>query len=768
MLGLPRRWIRQIGYLILIAFAAIIVLLVANRNNVGLDDYLPTGFLPSFFQPAADLFIVDIAIKNCFKIKSKNENCGLPSASEGLMGNLYGSGQWVKIDKDLGLGSSWYRKEYFSYKKAKKEALQGKIAVDEAAKEKTEKRGEDQKKNQVIVDIAISNPLIDSKVPENAKLKIPMYILKEFHSMKVYDDSHHEVLVEKQRAKMNGEKLQALTVDNDKSASNKINIKLEQDMLASNNANKDKENEKIRIEKVKEDSEADQKNQDEIELKTSNEKAPEEKQTKEKEKKKEDSKTTKTDNKEKVVDKKTEKAPNSDIKLDVIDDEDEKKREVLYERDTETSRHNLEVNYPIPTKEELVASGWSYKSNGIWLKYGNADSNAVTGIDILFGEDAVDPRPNWRLIKEGPLREVLSPSGKPAYISIRKGPRVDYKKNANPLKINKDGKFKILQVADLHFSTGVGKCRDPSPEKTKSDCKADPRTLKFLEKVLDLEKPDFVVLTGDQIFGDEAKDSETALFKALNPFIKRKIPFAVTMGNHDDEGSLSRTEIMSLSANLPYSMSSLGAEEVAGVGNYALTVEGPSSRNTAMTLFFLDTHKYSLNPKVTPGYDWLKESQLKWLEKEAAGLQKSIASYSHIHLSMAFFHIPLPEYRNLDQPMVGEKKEGITAPRYNSGARSILGKLGVSVASVGHDHCNDYCLQDTANNEGENKIWLCYGGGSGEGGYGGYGGYIRRMRVFDIDTNAGEIKSWKRKESEPEVDFDHQTLVSGGNVINSS
>lgn len=771
MFALPRRWIRQLGYLLLVFFITIVVLLVANRNNVGLNDYLPTGFLPSFFQPAADLFIVDIAIKNCFKMKSKNENCGVPGASEGLMGNLYGSGQWLKIDKDLSLGSSWYRKEYFSYKKAKKEALQGNI-VTEGAKDATQKRGDAEKNNQVIVDVAISNPLIDAKIPENDKLNIPMYILKEFHSVKVYDDSHHDVLVEKQKAKMKGEKLQVLTVDKDKSASNKINIKLEQDRQAAESANrgKDKENELIKIDKIKEGGEDDEKNQDEKNSKTSSKKKPEEKDTQETENTEEgtedDIRGSENKNKEKVVENKKDEASHEDNETDI--DDDKEKRQNLNKRGTETTRHNLEVSYHIPTKEELVASGWTYKSNGIWLKYGNADSNAVTGIDILFGEDAVDPRPNWRLIKEGPLREVLSPSDKPAYISIRKGPRVDYKKDIKPLKVNTDGKFKILQVADLHFSTGVGKCRDPSPAETKSGCQADSRTMKFLEKVLDLEKPDLVVLTGDQIFGDEAKDSETALFKALNPFIKRGIPFAVTMGNHDDEGSLSRTEIMSLSANLPYSLASLGADEVAGVGNYALTVEGPSSRNTAMTLFFLDTHKYSLNPKVTPGYDWLKESQLKWIEREAASLQKSIASYTHIHLSMAFFHIPLPEYRNLDQPMVGEKKEGITAPRYNSGARSTLGKLGVSVASVGHDHCNDYCLQDAANNENENSLWLCYGGGSGEGGYGGYGGYIRRMRVFDIDTSAGEIKSWKRKESEPTVDFDHQTLVSGGNVINSN
>lgn len=755
MLGLSRRWIRQLGYLLFIFLTAIIILLVANKHNVGLDDYFPTGFLPSFFQPAADLFIVDIAIKKCLKLKSKNEFCGVPDASDGYMGNLYGSGQWVKLDKDLSLGSSWYSKEYLSYKKAKKDALNGKITADEIVKGK-QKREIKKKDNQVILDMAISNPLVDSKVPGNEKLRIPLSILKEFHSKKVYNDDDHEKLIEKQRAKTKDEKVQALTVDKSKVASNKINIKLEEDKQISSESAKNKD-EKGSVEKTQEDkTDKPGNNADEENDNLTNDGKKD--AIEQGEPSKED---------EKVESKKNQgNKPDKDKKMANDEEQKEEGREKRT-RSIENSRHDLNVMYSIPTKEQLVESGWVYKSNGIWLKYGKANSNALTGIDILFGDDAVDPRPNWRLLKSGPLKDVKSPSDKPAYISIRKGPRADYKKIRKPLKINKNGKFKILQVADLHFSTGVGKCRDPAPSETKTGCQADPRTLKFLNKVLDLEKPDFVVLTGDQIFGDEAPDSETALFKALNPFIKRKIPFAVTMGNHDDEGSLTRTEIMSLSANLPYSLSSLGLDEVAGVGNYALTVEGPSSHNTAMSLYFLDTHKYSQNPKVTPGYDWLKESQLKWLEREAASLQKSIAAYSHIHMSMAFFHIPLPEYRNFGQPIVGENKEGITAPRYNSGARSILGKLGVSVASVGHDHCNDYCLQDLETNPEENKMWLCYGGGSGEGGYGGYGGYVRRMRVFDIDTNAGEIKSWKRKESNPEEEFDHQVLVSGGNAFNS-
>jgi 3',5'-cyclic AMP phosphodiesterase CpdA len=134
---------------------------------------------------------------------------------------------------------------------------------------------------------------------------------------------------------------------------------------------------------------------------------------------------------------------------------------------------------------------------------------------------------------------------------------------------------------------------------------------------------------------------------------------------------------------------------------------------------------------------------------------------------MAFFHIPLPEYRNLDQPRVGDQREGVTAPRYNSGARKLFGQMNVKVVSVGHDHCNEYCLRDLVpgGNEETDNIWLCYGGGSGEGGYGGYGGYTRKLRLYEVDINEGRISTWKRKEDSPDAPFDYQDLVKDGVVI---
>ncbi|ODV77264.1 Metallo-dependent phosphatase [Suhomyces tanzawaensis NRRL Y-17324] len=708
MMGLPKRWIRQLTYVFSLLGAAFLLVLFANKHDViNVDKIFPqalTSLTPSFFQPPSDLYIIDIAIGNCYKVKGDGKRCGVPKAVDGRLGNLFDTGGWFRIDKDLGLGTSWTKKQYFSYKRVNSQVLSGRITPSEKPSEKADSKGKRDKTGKetsqdVIVDIAISNPTSDSRIKGNRK--IPEHILDEFHATREFNDADLQRLREEGQ-KNSGKKTEALTVDKDKAASNKIN-----------EINK-------KIEKEQKE-------------KAEKEKAEKEKAEKEKEEKKNQAKRT-----------------------------------------VETDRFKLERMMYIPTDEEIKEAGWVAKSNGIWVKYGKASpENAITGIDILFGEDAVDPRPNWRLIERSPLLDTLAPSGKSAYLTIRRGPRVDYSKYLLPLKLNK-GKFKILQVADLHFSTGVGNCRDPSPADTKKGCEADPRTLRFLESVLDIEKPDLVVLTGDQVFGQEAPDAETAVFKALNPFVSRKIPFAVTLGNHDDEGSLSRSESMALSANLPYSIAAMGPEEVDGVGNYIATVEDPSNGHS-IYLYFLDTHKYSQNPKVTPGYDWIKESQLKWLEREDAALKKDAFFYSKKHLSnskkdlsMAFFHIPLPEYRNTNRPFVGKNPEGVTAPKYNSGARKVLGSLGVSVVSVGHDHCNDYCLQDVVNEETseENKMWLCYGGGSGEGGYGGYGGYIRRMRVFELDPLVGNIRSWKRAENDPEQVFDDQVLVSEGTVAN--
>ena len=60
-----------------------------------------------------------------------------------------------------------------------------------------------------------------------------------------------------------------------------------------------------------------------------------------------------------------------------------------------------------------------------------------------------------------------------------------------------------------------------------------------MEKVLDAEKPDFVVLNGDNITGgvDSPLENKQALNNLAQPMEKRGIKWAITFGNHDEDST---------------------------------------------------------------------------------------------------------------------------------------------------------------------------------------------------------------------------------------
>ena len=103
---------------------------------------------------------------------------------------------------------------------------------------------------------------------------------------------------------------------------------------------------------------------------------------------------------------------------------------------------------------------------------------------------------------------------------------------AQELRFNSNHKFKIVQFTDVHWIYD-----DPKSEEA----------AERMCEVLDAEKPDLVVYTGDVIF---AKPAAKALDRALEPVIERGIPFAVTWGNHDDEHDMSRKELTDYEAGI--------------------------------------------------------------------------------------------------------------------------------------------------------------------------------------------------------------------------
>ncbi|KAK7398301.1 Phosphatase dcr2 [Neonectria punicea] len=412
---------------------------------------------------------------------------------------------------------------------------------------------------------------------------------------------------------------------------------------------------------------------------------------------------------------------------------------------------------------------WEKRPNGLWIKRSakkkaSDSKQAVTDVDVVFGDDAVEARDGWT-ITGTPLLLKTGGNLPCVQLSVRQGPHREPKK---PMpRIRENGRFKILQIGDLHLSTGVGKCREAVPDSYNGGtCEADPRTLDFVNRILDDEKPDFVVLSGDQVNGDTAPDAPTAIYKWAALLVERKIPYAAIFGNHDDEKTMSREAQMALMESLPYSLSAAGPADIDGVGNYYVEILARGkSDHSALTIYFFDTHAYSSDERKYPGYDWVKPNQIEWFKKTATGLKANHQQYTHHHMDIAFIHIPMTEYADSSLSRLGQWTEGVTAPVFNSGFRDALVEQNILMVSAGHDHCNDYCSLTTEGEEEQKTpaMWMCYAGGAGFGGYAGYGGYVRRLRLFEVDMNEARISTWKRLEyGDTAARIDQQIIVDGG------
>ena len=77
---------------------------------------------------------------------------------------------------------------------------------------------------------------------------------------------------------------------------------------------------------------------------------------------------------------------------------------------------------------------------------------------------------------------------------------------AQTLKFNSEGRFKIMQITDVHYNGS----------------EASVAALPVIDRLLTAEKPDLIVLTGDIIWGPPAKEN---LLSVLNRIAKHHIPF---------------------------------------------------------------------------------------------------------------------------------------------------------------------------------------------------------------------------------------------------
>jgi predicted phosphodiesterase len=294
------------------------------------------------------------------------------------------------------------------------------------------------------------------------------------------------------------------------------------------------------------------------------------------------------------------------------------------------------------------------------------------------------------------------------------------KPGAVDFRFNANGKFKIMQVTDTHIIW---------------DSPYSQETVVMLQQALDAEKPDLVIFTGDVVTG---KPYRKGLDMVIEPVLSRQIPWALVFGNHDDEQDLSREELAEMLHGYPFFAGKMKKiKNVTGYGNYVLEVRGHDDNRTKALLYCMDSHAYSTLKPAVDGYGWFAFDQVDWYRRTSG--KYTSANGGQPLPALAFFHIPLPEYRLASHEKtvrIGAKLEDECAPNVNSGMfLAMLEKGDVMGTFVGHDHVNDYVLNYCG-------IALAYGRFSGSKTT--YTQLKNGVRLIELTENRRGFSTWVR------------------------
>lgn len=286
----------------------------------------------------------------------------------------------------------------------------------------------------------------------------------------------------------------------------------------------------------------------------------------------------------------------------------------------------------------------------------------------------------------------------------------------NTLRFKK-GLFKIVQITDLHYKLGV---------------KASEQGLACVREMVETEKPDLVVVTGDIIYSAPA---DSTLSVVLKTFAKLGVPFCMTFGNHDYDFKTPAVALYNQMQKTPNCvMPVLQGKNT----DYSLPILSSNGKRTAAVLYCIDTHN---KPAIggIGGYQWISHNQITWYRQRSMVYKQK--NGGRPVPSLAFLHIPLPEFNyatdNTQCPMYGSRLEKAYSPSLNSGMFASIKEMGdIMGVFCGHDHDNDYAVSYF-------NVLLAHGrfsGGNTE-----YNHLKRGARVIVLKEGKREFDTWIRE-----------------------
>ena len=291
----------------------------------------------------------------------------------------------------------------------------------------------------------------------------------------------------------------------------------------------------------------------------------------------------------------------------------------------------------------------------------------------------------------------------PDNTNINFNPADAQSKTDTTIRFNSDGKLKILHIADPHLAND----------------KHFDSSIWVIAEACDVEKPDLVVLSGDNTKPyDDPAETKKLINALMNIFESRNIPVAVTFGNHDSEaGPMSRKDIMDYYKTFSCTITADDSENFKNCATFNIPVLASDSDEVKFNVWVFDSGDYDEDdPR---HYDRVRAEQIDWYKETSAKLQSENGG-KKVN-SVVFQHIIVPEiydvlekvdskqpyavkhiyneeeYYTFDSEQVnyGTLNEKPCPGYYNDGQFDALVENGDVLAMfTGHDHTNAFGVRN--------------------------------------------------------------------------
>ena len=302
--------------------------------------------------------------------------------------------------------------------------------------------------------------------------------------------------------------------------------------------------------------------------------------------------------------------------------------------------------FHLPAGDIVVNAIYTLKDGYYTVNFRDADGDIISTQTIAEGDDAVAPSVD-------PFKVSYYFDGwAEDYTNVQSDLDIDpifrSATGISGLKLYKseNDTFKILNLADIQVVDTESTLGQGQISAHPNYVDQDAGVWNAVKALIEEEKPDFIVLNGDNIYSRFEFEDLRSHRKLMEIIDSYNVPWSLVFGNHDGEvpgdTDVLLSDVVSVYSESEYFF--FESAEGREYGDFAISLVDKETGKLVNKFFYMYTH-YSEG--------WYTDAQLAWYESEAAKLNDG----TNVTPSIFWSHYPLPE---LQDALVSDYLDSIT------------------------------------------------------------------------------------------------------------